>query len=351
MYALSQSLRSSACMAALVLLSACVSGPGPEATMMAARPAGAALASFDRQLVPVTLTAETVAQYAATPSAGQGGWRYLLGAGDVVQLYVVDAPELTLPGGAQSGYRVEEDGALQLPFLGRVPAADRTPEALRADIAARLRQYIANPQVDVRVTGFNARRVSVVGAVPRPNRQALTTTPLTVIDAVNAAGGFTGDAARDRVVLIRDGIEQRVDLEAFLTRGQPTPVLRDGDVLRVVTGAEGARLPALAEARPAPLRLMGADGQPRLYDLSGSIVSLAAVLGTQPPASGTVHVLRAQPGRTLVLQLPAAQALSADLGARLMLGAGDVIVLDPRPAGASGADLTPVHAALRALNL
>lgn len=313
---------SAALFAALLTLGACAGAP--QATMMAQAPDR--LGAYRQPVDLVMLTPANVAAYASPTETGDS-WTYRLGVEDIVQLYVVDAPELTLPGGAQSGYRVEPDGAIQLPFLGRVPADGLTPEALRTEIAVRLRQYIANPQVDVRVTGFNARHVAVVGAVARPSRQPLTTTPLTVIDAINAAGGFTAGAEASHVVLIRNGSEQAVELDGFLSRGAPTPVLRDGDVLRVEPGRSATRAPAA----PAPqeLTLLMPGAQPTRFSLGQGRVTLAGLLAAQAPADATVYVLRPGPARLLALTLTGAEALMPDLGGQLTLGPGDRILVTP----------------------
>lgn len=339
-------LRSAALLAALVALAAC-SG-APQATMRATAPE--TLGAYRQPVELVALTPETVAAYAAAPEAGEGGWRYRLGAEDTVQVYVVDAPEMTLPGGAEAGYRVEPDGAIQLPFLGRVPAEGLTPEALRDDIARRLRQYIAAPQVEVRVTGFNARHIAVVGAVQRPNRQPLTTTPLTVIDAINAAGGFAAGAERSHVVLIRGGQEQAVDLDGFLTRGAPTPVLQDGDVLRVGEGAHRAATPAAAAA-PVPdvMTLVMPGARPRVFAAGQGRVTLAGLLSGQPPMEATIYVLRPGPDRLLALTVDARGALAPELGGRLALAAGDRILVTPGAVTDPAEHLSRITRALAAL--
>ena len=324
-------------LASAVALSACGGVRHEPATMLSSAP-GYTARPIDgaRPVEMIAITPANVGQY-AMPAGAAAGWSYRLGIGDVVQLFVVDEPEMTVPGGTDAGYLVEADGMIQLPFLGRVPANDQTVPALRAEIAQRLTRYIARPQVDVRVTGFNARHVAVVGDVARPSRQSLTTTPLTVIDAINAAGGFAQGRENAAVTLIRNGAEQRVDMRGFMTQGLPTPVLQDGDVLRV--GGWAAR-----SAGPAPARavqLYHADMPPRTIALGAAPVSLAQVVGTGGPAAPGqgVYVLRAAPGgRVQALTLDAGAALDPALGGQLMLQAGDSVVL-----GAVGATMDPAQ--------
>jgi polysaccharide export outer membrane protein len=290
-------------------------------------------------IVPVT--PEVLARAGSAASgAGQG---YRLGVGDVMQIFAVDAPELTL----DAGYRVEEDGAILVPFLGRVPVDGRSAQAVRADLTQRLRQYLSAPQVEVRVTGFNARSVAVVGEVARPNRQPITDRPLTVIDAINAAGGFAGEPARTAVTLIREGREMAVDVRGFLTSGAPTPVMQDGDVLRV--GGRVSR--AALEASRDEARLFSADQRSMAIALDAGPVSVAQVapsLGLYP--GGAIYVLRGTGARIDAYQLDAAAAASPTVGGQFYLRSGDLVTADPAPSTDPNQQVARLTPALRALS-
>lgn len=312
-------IRTAVALTMLLLAGACAPPPGGGAWRGSAAPAVAPL-SGPVELVPIT--ADNAADFAApvTATAAPPGGDYRAGRGDVLQLQVVDAPELTLP----AGYRVGSDGAIEVPYLGRVPAADRTTEEIRRDLVARLRPYIARPQVDVRVTGFHARHVAVVGEVRQPNRQPLTDRPLTVIDAINAAGGFADLARRPAVALIRNGVPQAVDIDGFLTAGRPLPALQDGDVVVVGAGAAGAARAAPVPAAP-PVLLVGPAGT-RLLDPAGGL-TLAQAAGAAGLGRGdTAYVLRATPTGVRALVVEGAAAFDPAIGGRLTLISGDRVV-------------------------
>lgn len=299
------------------LLAGCSATPGAPAGML--RGADAGLSPYGAGPVEiVTLDARTVGAHLHNPvSTDPSAWVYRLGPGDMLQLHVVDEPELTLP----TGYLVEPDGAIQVPYLGRVPVSGQSAEQVRASITDRLRAYRAAPQVDVRITAFNARHVSVVGAVNRPSRLPLTTTPLTVIDAINAAAGLTPSLHRPRVTLLRAGQRHPVDMEAFLTTGRALPVLQDGDVVQVDTG--GA-LPRNA----TPVRLQDSEGNLRAIPAEGA--ALASVVSRAGIGQGdTAYVLRAHPGggRLQALHFDAGMAMDPAVGGRFALAAGDTVVL------------------------
>jgi len=270
----------------------------------------------------IQVTAETIDRYAVAPRS-QAGSVYRLGTGDVLQIFVVDEPELTL----SAGYRVAADGAISVPYLGSVVVSERSVEEVRADLVRRLSRYRRSPQVDVRVLNFNARHIAVVGEVRQPNRQPLTDQPLTAIDAINAAGGFSEDPSQAHVVLIRNGVEQGVDIQSFLTRGQAMPALMDGDVLRV--GGSRAAL-----HRTAPQEVLFHRGGRRVDRISlgsGAVRLSQVVAANQPLPGASVFVLRGTSARTQVLQLSAVDASSPQMGGRFQLQSGDLVTIEANP--------------------
>lgn len=267
----------------------------------------------------VEVTADTVARHGAPAEDAT----YRIGPGDVVQIHAPEAPELTAP----AGYQVGADGAVHLPYLGAVPADGRSAAELRADLTQRLRAYFPAPQVDVRITGFNARAVSVVGAVNRPSRQPLTDRPLTAIDAVHAAGGFALAPERAALVLVRGGREQPLDLAGFLTHGRPLPALLDGDVLRVERASRRNSAPA-TPPRTVQLALPGAP--PRTIALGEAPVTLMQLAAAYAPgASAPMTVQRTGGTGPVAYRFGTGRADSPQVGGRFHLRAGDIVTVLP----------------------
>lgn len=239
---------------------------------------------------------------------------YLVGRGDVLQIHAVDAPELTRP----SGYVVEADGTIHVPFLGAVQAADRDTTRIRAEITQRLRQYLPQPQVDVRILEYNARHITVIGDVARPNRQTLTTTPLTVIDAINAAGGFLPRANMRGVSILRNGQTIPVDMTGFLSQGAALPTLRDGDVVQVARPVPGRQA-----AAPVGVELQILGQPPRLFGLGPRDVTVAQIMASAGLNGQAVQLLRdTGPGQRSYGFAPGAASNPA-IGGRFNVQNGD----------------------------
>lgn len=128
-----------------------------------------------------------------------------LGPGDVFEVRVLGEDELS------AQYRVESDGTIDFPFLGRLAVAGMSSRDAGAIIADGLREHeiLIDPQVTVFVRESNSLRVSVMGAVASPGTFPLAP-GMTVVQAISMAGGFTALASQNDTVLTRrDGDDVR----------------------------------------------------------------------------------------------------------------------------------------------
>ncbi len=103
--------------------------------------------------------------------------------------------------GIQDGYRVDENGDIFLPYIGKVRAAGKTVLQLRQEISNKMIQFIPDATVQVRFLNF---RVTMIGEVTRPNAYIIPNERLNILEAIGMAGDFTPYARRNSVLIMRE---------------------------------------------------------------------------------------------------------------------------------------------------
>ncbi|PXX95640.1 polysaccharide export protein Wza [Halomonas sp. LBP4] len=267
-----------------------------------------------------------------------GAYDYRIGKGDVLSIIVYDHPELTIPAGgersaAESGNIVHTDGTIFYPYVGRLEVLGLTVAEVRDIIAQRLEPYVAMPQVEVRVAEFNSQKVNVTGAVAEPGPMPIRNVPLTVLDAINLAGGPTEEANWHEVILTREGEEIRLSLHDMLNNGELSRnrLLRDGDLLHVRDNTD-QKVYVMGEVRDAQSLPMGSS---RLT-LTDALSEAGGINEGNANASGIFVIRRASPeGDKLatVYQLDARNATALMLGTEFELEPTDVIYVTTTPLG------------------
>jgi len=252
-------------------------------------------------------------------------WQYRISPFDVLSVIVWDHPELTIPAGefraAEAvGNAVQADGTMFYPHVGVVQVAGKTLPEVRALITERLRKYVENPQLDVRIAAFRGKRVQVTGEVVQPSTQPITDVPLRVQDAIAAAKGLTPNAWTRGVTLTRGGKAQRLDLQALYDEGDLSQnwLLQDGDVLHVPSREEN-KVFVLGEVRQPASRVMP-KGRISLAEAIGDSA------GFDPLSSnGEVWVFRGRYETPRVFRLNASNAAAMLLAVQFQLEPHDVV--------------------------
>ncbi|MFD2189702.1 polysaccharide export protein [Pistricoccus aurantiacus] len=268
--------------------------------------------------------------------AAKENYEYQVGKGDILDIIVYDHPELTIPAGsersaAEAGNQVRNDGTIYYPYIGRVRVVGKTMDEIRAILTRRLSEYIADPQVDVRMADFRSKKVYLSGAVAQPGPLPLTTVPMTIIDAVSQAGGASENANWHNIILTRNGVETPISLYDLMREGDLSQnmLLRDGDVLHIPT-SENQSVAVMGQVRiPGNLPL----GNERI-SLTDAIARAGGIDETTAEPSG-IFVIRSQEITedkiATVFQLDVSNAAAFSMGKSFILQPEDVIYVTTAP--------------------
>jgi polysaccharide export outer membrane protein len=257
---------------------------------------------------------------------------YRIGPLDMVQVVVWEHPELTSPMGQYqpAGQRVTTDGTLFYPYAGEIKAAGLTAQELRTEITKRLSDKILNdPQVDVRVTGYNSLKAFVSGAVNKPGYIAFNELPMTIPAAIAGVGGFAEEADPAGMQLRRGDKVYNINyLDAFKANLPLDKILLKPD--------DQIFIPALTETQKENrVYVMGEVARTGAVNVNQGKLSLvealasAGGLNTGSASSRLIYVIRNTSDKQIdVYHLNAKNAMALAMAERFNLNARDVVYVD-----------------------
>jgi polysaccharide export outer membrane protein len=123
---------------------------------------------------------------------------YILGADDQLTVQVLDLDEIK----GERPVRVDSQGNIHLPILGRVHVAGLTLEQTEAELRKRLEVVLVDPEVTVSVAEFRSHPVSVLGSVKTPGVIQLNG-PKTLSEVLSLSGGANPDAGNTIIITRR----------------------------------------------------------------------------------------------------------------------------------------------------
>lgn len=101
-------------------------------------------------------------------------------------------------------FRLDQNGEVNFPLAGVVKLGGLTPREAEGVLAAALKAYYREPDVQISVASFHVETVSVLGSVGTPGVYPMKGR-MDLLEAVSAAGGVRGDAG-PTLVLTRQGV-------------------------------------------------------------------------------------------------------------------------------------------------
>jgi polysaccharide export outer membrane protein len=161
-----------------------------------------------------------------------------LGPRDLIQIKVYQQPDLS------QEIRVDDDGSVTLPLIGRVQAGGLTVDAFARVLSVRYKEYLLNPEITVFVREYHAREieVSVLGEVARPGFYHFPEKS-TLLDVIAQVGGLAPESGERVIVLRPKKAGESGEADAFIIDARelftPTGVktqnleLLEGDTVQV----------------------------------------------------------------------------------------------------------------------
>jgi polysaccharide export outer membrane protein len=139
---------------------------------------------------------EAARVFAAAGDAAAEPAIYRIGAGDVLEVVFFSHPE-------QNRFvTVRPDGRITLPYVGELVARGKEPARLSDEIETAYGEVLVDPHVDVLMSKMGGR-FYMIGEVTTAGEYEYDK-PLTIMQAVAKAGGYTSQARLTNFVLIRD---------------------------------------------------------------------------------------------------------------------------------------------------
>lgn len=171
--------------------------------------------------ITVTLSAAHAAEYRLQP-------------GDVLGIDVWGYDEFIKNGtNSSAGIMIRPDGKLAFSVAGELQASGLTAAELTGLITEKLAGYMIAPKVSINIIKFHTTRIYVLGEVNKPGLYEIDKQH-NLLDAIGMASGYTKEAAKKNIFIIRKGDGPlKANLFQLLKKGDVTQnfALEDGDVV------------------------------------------------------------------------------------------------------------------------
>jgi polysaccharide export outer membrane protein len=169
-----------------LIVLACGTMAASQATMWAAPPQPA------KPSVPASVPATPPTEPSVSPD-------YRVGPGDLLEVVVFGNDDLS------RSTNVQTNGTISLALLGDVNVAGLTLAEVKTKLTSLLaRDYLVNPQVDVKVKEYHSQFVTVIGEVNSAGKKPLRGRTR-LIDVLVESGGFTPRASGEIVITRAEG--------------------------------------------------------------------------------------------------------------------------------------------------
>ncbi len=153
---------------------------------------------------------------------------YVLQAGDVISIQVVEHPEFT------GRHKIRPDGRINFPVIGEIEVASLTPAQLVKIMQGKLASYVNNPVVSVSIEAYYANKIYVMGDVGGVGEYEIYE-PVDVLKALAMCGGVKNQRVKLMKIIRADGttVDVPVDEDFWTGKTKQKYLLYPGDTLFV----------------------------------------------------------------------------------------------------------------------
>ena len=242
---------------------------------------------------------------------------YLLGAGDVLKITVYNNADLSLE------TKVSEAGTISYPLIGDVQVVGLTISAAEKKLAKMLDAggFVKKPQINILVTLYQSKMISVLGSVLKPGRYPLDRAT-NLADMLALVGGATADGS-DLVTIIGKKGKKEYDLHNIVDKGESAQniALEGGEIIYV-------------HARD--VAVMGQVNRPGKYAVTGGVRTLSDFLsvagGINAGGSDLITVTTMRSGKQSRFEVDIDNLFrTGNSAANIELASGDTIYVARAP--------------------
>lgn len=134
---------------------------------------------------------------------------YVLQAGDVISIAVVEHPEFS------GRHKIRPDGRINYPVIGEIDAATLTTAQLVKIMQGKLASYVNNPVVSISIEAYFANKIFVIGAVGRAGEYQIYE-PIDILKVIAMCGGLSNNKIKFFKIIRADGTVVTVNAKEIL---------------------------------------------------------------------------------------------------------------------------------------
>lgn len=153
---------------------------------------------------------------------------YILQAGDVIAIQVVEHPEFS------GQHKIRPDGRINYPVIGEIEVASLTPAQLVKIMQGKLASYVNNPVVSISIEAYYSNKIFIIGDVSGTGEYEIYE-PVDVLKALAMCGGLRKSGNKTLKIIRADGSVVDVVMDKTFWSGQTKQqyILYPGDTLYV----------------------------------------------------------------------------------------------------------------------